>query len=72
MAKLAGVRRGGIRRAERGVALVQPYYDDGKGTWQFRVSDVRNADYEFLVLLHELIEWYFCYRAGVSEEGSRI
>lgn len=32
-----------------------------------RVSKLDNPDYEFLVALHELIEWYLCRRAGVSQ-----
>jgi len=45
------------------------------GNWQFTedgigiifVSDVGNADYEFLVAFHELIEMTLCRKRGISE-----
>lgn len=33
-----------------------------------RVSDMGNADYEFLVGVHEMVEAYLAYRRGVKEE----
>lgn len=33
---------------------------------RINVSDMQNEDYEFLVGLHELIEWYLCKKAGVT------
>jgi hypothetical protein len=35
--------------------------------WQFRVSVMENPDYEFLVLIHELTEWYLTQRRGIEE-----
>jgi len=39
------------------------------GTEQFRVSKMGNPDYEFLVLLHELVEWYLTEKRGISEHA---
>ena len=47
---------------------VGDYFEDISRRAQFRVSDMRNPDYEFLVMVHELIEWYLCRRAGVKIE----
>lgn len=42
------------------------YFEDADD-WQFRVSALDNADYEFMVLIHELIEWHLTQRRGLSE-----
>lgn len=47
---------------------VGDYVESARSKMDFRVSDMRNPDYEFLVLIHELIEWYLCRRAGVKIE----
>lgn len=41
----------------------------GEGTTELRVSDMGNADYEFLVALHELVESYLCKKRGIAEES---
>jgi hypothetical protein len=46
---------------------VGDYWTDEKGVEQFRVSKMSNPDYEFLVLIHELVEDYLCQRRGISE-----
>ena len=46
---------------------VGDYWDDEEGT-NIRVSDMGNEDYEFLVVIHELIEQYLCKKRGISEE----
>lgn len=45
------------------------YWRDADGIEQVRISDVGNADYEFLVALHEFIEWYIAEKRGIAEEG---
>lgn len=40
-------------------------YFERKGVMEFRISQLRNSDYEFLIALHELIEWYLTHRAGI-------
>lgn len=43
------------------------YYESLKDNWLFRISEM-DADAEFLVLVHELIEWHLTQRAGIAEE----
>ena len=57
-----------IPHSDQRYKTVGDYFEDREGKMQFRVSDMRNSDYEFLVLIHELIEWYLCRRAGVKIE----
>lgn len=35
---------------------------------EVRISDMQNEDYEFLVLIHELIEAHLCRKRGIKEE----
>ena len=44
-------------------------YFEQDGTIQFRVSDMGNDDYEFLVLIHEIVEQYLTQRRGITEES---
>lgn len=37
------------------------------GGWEFRISRM-NADYEFLVTMHELTEWYLTQKSGIKEK----
>lgn len=39
-----------------------------KGPWFFLVSKMEDPRYEFLVLLHELYEWFTTQQAGIKEE----
>ena len=43
--------------------------DDGKRGVTFTIftGDMKNTDYNFLVMLHEEIEAYLCYRRGIPE-----
>lgn len=43
------------------------YYATPSG-WQFAVSKQRSVDDEFLILIHELVEWYLTQRNGIREE----
>lgn len=36
---------------------------------EVRVSDMQNENYEFLVLIHELIEAHLCRQRGISERS---
>lgn len=47
---------------------VGDYGTDKNGVKQFRVSDMQNEDFSFLVLIHELIEAYLCEKAGITDE----
>jgi hypothetical protein len=46
---------------------VGDWYTDENGVVQFRVSDMKNDTYEFLVLAHEMVEWFLCKIAGISQ-----
>ena len=36
--------------------------------WRFKISEMK-IDYEFLVLMHELTEWYLTQKRGISESS---
>lgn len=42
------------------------YYKNGS-EWQFDISRM-NTDYEFLVLIHEMIEWFLTQKRGIKEK----
>lgn len=46
---------------------VGDYWDDGT-VKRFRVSDMGNDDYEFLVIIHEMIEEHLTRRRGIKEQ----
>jgi hypothetical protein len=46
---------------------VGDWWTDPDGTWQIRVSDMQNHNFELLVAFHELIEMAQCVQNGVSE-----
>lgn len=43
------------------------YYSNGVRT--FRVSEFGNKDYEFMILLHEMVEQHLCEKRGISQES---
>jgi hypothetical protein len=47
------------------------YYEVGEGKWVIEVSEVGDARYEFLVAIHELVEWFLLWLRGVKEEEVR-
>ena len=47
---------------------VGDYWRDKNGVDQFRVSDMKNKDYEFLVLIHEMVENHLCQKRGIKEQ----
>ena len=44
------------------------YYKDFLGIWNF-TSSKTNAEYEFAIFIHELIEWFLTQKRGISEES---
>ena len=42
------------------------YKEKSLGFWRFYLSRT-NSDFEFLVLIHELIEWYLTQKRGITE-----
>ena len=49
-------------------AFYMPYIEQQVPHWQFQVIDLGNDDYEFLIFIHELIEWRLTQKHGVAEE----
>lgn len=45
------------------------YFTGGDGAQHISVSEMGNSDYEFLVALHELIEWKLCQSRGISDDA---
>ena len=44
------------------------YFQKRNGKWEFRISRIGDARYEFLVFIHELVEWFLCWFRGIPEE----
>jgi hypothetical protein len=47
------------------------YYEVEEGRWVIEVSELGDARYEFLVAVHELVEWFLLWLRGVREEEVR-
>lgn len=56
-----------IKNEEQRYPTVGDYYEKD-GVMEFRVSDMSNEDYHFLVFLHELIEQHLTKKRGITEE----
>lgn len=52
-------------------STVGDYWDDESGK-HFRISDMNNEDYEFLVLIHELVEEHLTRRRGILEPDIKV
>lgn len=50
-------------------STVGDYFKGEDNTWKFRVSKMKNEDYEFLVFIHELTEWYLTQKRGITEKS---
>ena len=46
---------------------VGDYYTAHSDLVKVRISELQNADYEFLIMIHELVESYLCAKRGISE-----
>ena len=45
------------------------YYESSNNVhFNIYTGEMKNIDYNFLVLLHEMIEAYLCYRRGITDE----
>jgi len=49
-------------------AFYVPYVEQRVPHWKFQVIDLGNDDYEFLIFIHELLEWRLTQKHGVAEE----
>lgn len=56
-----------IPHSEQRYETTGDYFDED-GVTQIRVSDLGSDDYEFLVLIHEMVEWYLTQKRGIKEE----
>jgi hypothetical protein len=57
-----------IKHQEQRYNTVGDWYPNIPQTKMFiRVSDMKNQDYNFLVMFHEIIESYLCHRRKISE-----
>lgn len=41
---------------------------DPEGPWAILTTDTGNSDYNFMILIHELVEMYLTQRMGIREE----
>ena len=55
-----------IKQEEHRYQTLGDYWEDEKGT-HIRVTNLKNPDSEFLVVLHELVEMYITKRKGIDE-----
>jgi hypothetical protein len=56
-----------ISHSQQRYPTVGDYATDSFGTTHFKISDVGNWKYEFLVAVHEVIEKYLCKAATIME-----
>lgn len=55
-----------IAHSEQRYDTVGDWYFDGLRQ-RIRVSSLGSLNYEFLIAVHELIEWFLCENRGISE-----
>jgi len=60
-----------IPHCEHRYETVGDYYEVGDGRWVIEVSELGDVRYEFLVVVHELVEWFLLWIRGVREEEVR-
>lgn len=64
---LSMINIGVIPHNEHRYETVGDYWYPQSFRMELRVSDMQNEDYEFLVMIHELIEAHLCRRRGIEE-----
>ncbi len=57
-----------IPHGEQRYDTVGDYWDEEDHETQFRISQMQNDDHEFLVAVHELIEYYLVKKRGIKIE----
>jgi len=60
-----------IPHSQHRYSTVGDYYEVEGGKWVIEVSELGDARYEFLVVVHELVEWFLLWWRGVREEDVR-
>lgn len=56
-----------INHFQNRYSTVGDYRQLENGNWLITSSDMKNDDYNFLVLIHELLEMYYTQREGIQE-----
>ena len=56
-----------IPHSEHRYKTVGDYWYPQSYRMELRVSDMQNEDYEFLVMIHELVEAHLCRKRGIEE-----
>ena len=56
-----------IKHKHQRYNTIGDWFDGEKGTF-INVSELANRDYEFLIMIHEMIEAYICRRTGVTQK----
>jgi len=69
MSKLSKIKIQIIPNEAQRYPTVGDYWYPYPERMDVRISDMQNEDYEFLVLIHELIEAHLCRKRGISEEA---
>ena len=64
---LSMINVGIIPHSEHRYETVGDYWYPQSFRMEVRVSDMQNEDYEFLVLIHELVEAHLCRKRGIPE-----
>ena len=64
---LSMINIGIIPHHEHRYETVGDYWYPQSFRMEVRISDMQNEDYEFLVLIHELIEAHLCRKRGIEE-----
>jgi hypothetical protein len=54
--------------ADQRYSTAGDYFIEENGSVQFRITEQKHPDYEFLIALHEIIEEYLTRRAGIREQ----
>jgi hypothetical protein len=60
-----------VLHSQHRYSTVGDYYEVEGGKWVIEVSELGDARYEFLVVVHELVEWFLLWWRGVREEEVR-
>ena len=58
-----------IKHEEQRYDTVGDYWEDADGTMQFRITDTGNKIVNFMCLMHELTEWFWCVVRGLPLES---
>ena len=67
MAKVERIKIAIIPHEAHRYETVGDYWYPSEERMELRISDMGNEDYEFLVLIHELIEAHLCRKRGILE-----